>query len=162
MVAIKTNNSVGTRTLDLNHEIKRKLEEGPRSAIKTDNRSLELDKARVSFSQEALTRLSAERSRDARQADAVRLANDAKSASEYSRALRQEIAKAGEKRTENQNLVKNSDKAAQIRSEATAKHFDEDKRRSEETADRARATKAAMEQAHTQNTKAINMYKNGA
>ncbi|MDD5175925.1 MAG: hypothetical protein PHQ05_05840 [Sterolibacterium sp.] len=139
MESINSNSatSLAARIQDFTQSAKREREEKQQAAdkaAKVERPTAIQHVNQVSFSQEAQIKLSQEMSQDANRVQEVRVADNAKAAEEYSRALRQEADKRTQSRIEAGKARVEKDKVEETRSNAALKFAREGKRIAEESA----------------------------
>lgn len=142
MEPIHTNSPVIARALEYTQEVKRKRELEQQVAAKSENRSDEQHPNRVFFSQEAQIRLSEEKSHDVNRVAEVRVANKLKASEQYSQAIRQEIQKAAEVKSDDRKLRNERDQSARAKTAAATKLLAASNKEIQESADAARKSKA--------------------
>ncbi|MFA6314308.1 MAG: hypothetical protein WCV99_18935 [Sterolibacterium sp.] len=104
------------------------------AAAKTENIPKEQPANRVTFSQEAQTRLNEEKTHIANQVQEVRDAAKLAAAVEHSKAMREEHQRAVEARVEDRNLKTERDRAALVKAEIARKAVAGNRRVAEEVA----------------------------
>jgi hypothetical protein len=133
MESIQTN-SVLARAFEFAQEAMRQRDLAQQAAAKTENIPKEQPANRVTFSQEAQTRLNEEKTHIANQVQEVRDAAKLAAAVEHSKAMREEHQRAVEARVEDRNLKTERDRAALVKAEIARKAVAGNRRVAEEVA----------------------------
>lgn len=151
MESIPTNVPVLARAFDYAQEAKRQRELEQQAAAKTEKTPNEQPANRVTFSQEAQTRLNEEKTHIANQVQDVRDAAKLAAAEERGKAMREEYQKAAEARVEDRNLRMERDRVARAKTVVANKAVADNRRVVEKVAAAtqkisAEATVKAIEQ----------------
>lgn len=127
-------NSVVARAFEYAQEAVRQRDLAQQAAAKTENIPKEQPANRVTFSQEAQTRLNEEKTHIANQVQEVRDAARLVLAEERGKAMREEHQRAVEARVEDRNLKMERDRVALAKTQAANKSIAENRRVAEEVA----------------------------
>ncbi|MFA7270663.1 MAG: hypothetical protein WC073_15105 [Sterolibacterium sp.] len=155
MESVQTNSPVAARAFEYAQEAKRKREEDQQVAAKSENIAKEQHANQVAFSQAAQTRLSEEKTHDARLVHEVRVVDKLAASEAHSQVISLEKQKAAETRSENQKIRQDKDSAARANSAKLAKANAENDKQVEATAQTMQNARAlAFDKASAEHAKA--------